>query len=818
MWLYRGKLQRRAQLPEFVAKLNEQVQVDLNQELPIRTILQALYQLGKRLVEDPLFFTEALTRQGLAEEQIQETIQEAVGILNQEALMKKIQRELGGIPGEIEHINEEQKILEGWLPVGVLGHVTSSNDPLIGFLSLVEGLITGNINLVKTSVDNYEIPLLLCQALLEIEPLLASRIYLFPIPSAEQTLLGKIFACCDKIAVWGSEKAVSGVKDLAPVGVEVVSWGHRISFAYFTPAGKNTEAMKALAKEVCLNEQQACSAPQVVYFETADRKELMAFAKELAAIFEGFSPNYPQGKLSIAEQAELTTQVEVAKLAEIMGDQNVLEGANYRLFVKFDASLEASPLYRTLIVKPINRQDIISNLRGFRHYLQTVGLSCGQSEIAEISSKLYAAGVTKITNPGQMLMGYTGEPHDGGYALAHYVKKVSLSNQSLPKGLALLAEMKPPQPMNVNTPVLHKEAFGKQESPTANGQLIIKSGGSSGQSVYAYHTYPDAAETYRSTAHAMISAGMRADDRVMNLFYGGELYGGFISMYEAVTRVGATQLPIQAAPDLQFVAKEIKAHKVNVLIGMPTYLIKLFTEAGEQLKATKLEKAFYGGEQFEPALQQQLEKEFGITIHSLTYGCNEIGTIGYVCEYCKNGEHHLHPTKYLEILALDQDEPVPMGETGRIVLTPVNGEATRIKRYELGDLGRFVVEPCPCGRQTPKFELQGRFGDSFKFATNLVSYQKFQQILAEHYDYHDFLQLVIDYYHDKERLLIVAEEYFPDLEATLKREYPEIKETLQYQLGIVTQQLQEYQISSSGKMRRVVDLRVASTLSGTKTC
>ena len=37
MWLYRGKLQRRAQLPEFVAKLNEQVQVDLNQELPIRT-------------------------------------------------------------------------------------------------------------------------------------------------------------------------------------------------------------------------------------------------------------------------------------------------------------------------------------------------------------------------------------------------------------------------------------------------------------------------------------------------------------------------------------------------------------------------------------------------------------------------------------------------------------------------------------------------------------------------------------------------------------------------------------------------------------
>ncbi|REC24223.1 hypothetical protein CF160_16275 [Enterococcus pseudoavium] len=161
-----------------------------------------------------------------------------------------------------------------------------------------------------------------------------------------------------------------------PAGIEIVSWGHRISFAYFTPAGKNSEKLKHLAQEVCLNEQQACSAPQVVYYETQDQAELVAFAEELAASFAEISPRYPQMPLETAEQAEITTQIELAKLAELMGDQKVLVGENYRLLIKFDSQLEASPLYRTLLIKPLQREKIIPELRPFRQYLQTVGLSC----------------------------------------------------------------------------------------------------------------------------------------------------------------------------------------------------------------------------------------------------------------------------------------------------------------------------------------------------------------------------------------------------------------------------------------------------------
>ncbi|MDT2754631.1 acyl-CoA reductase [Enterococcus pseudoavium] len=812
MWMYRGNCCNEDQLPELLAGLSQQVNADLALELPLRPILQALDQLGTRLLQDPLFLMKELANQGMSEEQIQAAKAETAAILDQRALTKKITRELGVLPGELERINEENSVLEGWLPKGVLGHVTSSNDPFIGFLSLVEGLITGNINLVKTSLNSSEIPLLLCQELVRIEPRLASRLYIFPLSSKNKTAMGQLFACCDTIAVWGSENAVKGVKELAPAGIEIVSWGHRISFAYFTPAGKNSEKLKHLAQEVCLNEQQACSAPQVVYYETQDQAELVAFAEELAASFAEILPRYPQMPLETAEQAEITTQIELAKLAELMGDQKVLVGENYRLLIKFDSQLEASPLYRTLLIKPLQREKIIPELRPFRQYLQTVGLSCAPHELAEISTRLYAVGVSKLTDPGKMLTGYIGEPHDGRYALAHYVKRVSLTNQELPTGLALLSEMQQPQKLTIDQAVLSKEAFVELAPQKEAGQLIIKSGGSSGKSVYAYHSYADAEETYRSAAHAMLAAGMNASDTVMNLFYGGELYGGFISMYEAVKSVGATQLPMQAVADLEFVSAEIIKQQANVLIGMPTYLNKLFSEEGERLKKYGgIQKVLYGGEQYDPQLQRHRETTLGISIHSITYGCNEIGTIGYACECCANSEHHLHPSKYLEILAMDKDEAVKPGEVGRLVLTPVNQEATSVKRYEIGDLGRMVLEPCGCGRQTPKFELLGRFGDQFKFATNLVNYQKFQQILATEYAYHGNLQLVVDYHGETERLRIITDQLLPDLSATLEKTYPEIAETLRGNSGLIENgaaSQTRYQLSSSGKIRRVVDQRV----------
>ena len=251
-----------------------------------------------------------------------------------------------------------------------------------------------------------------------------------------------MFALCNAIAVWGSDAATQGVRKLAPNGVKIIEWGNRISFAYFTKKGVSEESLRGLAVDVCVNDQQACSAPQLVYFEAENKEELIEFAGKLFHTLKEVSATFPLHPMSQAEHAELTTQTQLCYLDEIMGEAKLLDGGDCRVFVQFDSELCASPLYRTVIVKAINRNEIIKSLRPFRSYLQSVGLACATDEIASLSALLVAGGVNRITQPGLMMSGYTGEPHDGGFAMTQYVKRVSLINRELPKGCMSLSEMR----------------------------------------------------------------------------------------------------------------------------------------------------------------------------------------------------------------------------------------------------------------------------------------------------------------------------------------------------------------------------------------
>ena len=172
------------------------------------------------------------------------------------------------------------------------------------------------------------------------------------------------------------------------------------------------------------------------------------------------------------------------------------------------------------------------------------------------------------------------------------------------------------------------------------------------------------------------------------------------------------------------------------------------------------------------------------------------------------------PSKYLEILKLDTDEPAPFGEVGRLVWTPINQENTPIKRYEIGDLGRFVKEPCKCGRLAPRFELLGRFGDVFKFATNYVNYKTIKSIFAKKMNYNGWLQVILSY--DKVSVMtICVETEFADSESgaieILKSNYPEINESLTDKTGIVNivkQDKDRFELSlRGGKVRSVIDKR-----------
>ncbi len=803
--------------------VNEWISETLAEGTPdIRRVIKSLDQLGNYLITEEEFLIPELMELGFSRDEALRIKKDALPVLSSEELFKKIKRELGGLPFEISRLSSREDEFEGWMPVGVLGHVTSSNDAMLPFFSSVEGILTGNINVIKPASGAHKIAMAMIEKLCEIDESLCPYFYVFPLSSKDEDLLKAMFSLCNAVAVWGSDAATAGVRKLAPAGVKIVEWGNRISFAYFTKEGLTNEALQGLAEDVCVNDQQACSAPQIVYYEADSKEELNAFAERFMTVLQKVSDTYPLHPMSQAEQAELTTQTQLCYLDEIMGEAKLLDGRGCRIFVNYDNELCASPLFRTVIVKPIERKDLIAVLRPFRSYLQSVGLACGREEIAELSALLLAGGVNRITEPGLMMGGYTGEPHDGVYAMTQYLKRVSLISGNLPKGSMSLSEMEPMKkaPFEEDTPLMKKSDFPQMREISDKGYLLLKSGGSSGKAKYAPHTYDDAEVTYEETARFLIAAGVDPKkDICMNLFYSGGLYGGFISIYEALKKADIIQLPMTAEMDMKYVADEIIANQVNVLMGMPTYLLKLFREQKEALENYGgIETVLYGGEHFDPAQITYLKETFNIKrIGSLVYGCNEIGSMGYACKHCEGSIHHVVASKYLEILKLDKDEPVEDGEIGRLVWTPRDQENIEVKRYEIGDLGRFIKEPCKCGRIAPRFELLGRFGDVFKFATNYINYQKIKSVFGREMGYTGWVQVILSYDTTScmhicvEKDLACSEAEAVDI---LAGHYPEIAEILTDKTGaisVVKQDRTAFELSTGGgKVRSVIDRRMQS--------
>ena len=212
--------------------LEEQITTDLMAGTPdIRRVIGSLDKLGQFLVENETFLLGELMELGLSKEEAIQVKKESLAVLSAEELFKKVKRELGGLPFEITRLSTREEEFEGWMPVGVLGHVTSSNDAMLPFFSSVEGILTGNINVIKTASGAHKVAMTMIEKLCEMDESLCPYFYVFPLSSKDEDLLKAMFSLCNTIAVWGSDAATQGVRKLAPSGVKIVEWGNRISFA-----------------------------------------------------------------------------------------------------------------------------------------------------------------------------------------------------------------------------------------------------------------------------------------------------------------------------------------------------------------------------------------------------------------------------------------------------------------------------------------------------------------------------------------------------------------------------------------------------------
>lgn len=390
------------------------------------TVLNALDALGRELDSGALDF---LIRQ-FAPPGAREELNRIRPQISRRALEARLELELGSLWNSPRPRSFGRTVLQ---PLGVLLHVAPGNMAGLPAFTAAEGLLTGNLNLVKLPREDKGLTLAVFQKLTRLEPGLSPYLYAFDIPSGDTASLRRLAALADGIVTWGGDGAVEAMRALAPPGCKLIEWGHRLSFAYLS----HWEGLdlSGLAGHVIRTGGLLCSSCQVIYLDTDYLSVAEQFCKKFLPVLEKAAAAHYKAPGQAAQAALYAREAALEQITDRSGAGDLnFSGRCCSLTLRRDYELELSHLHGNVLVKRLPREKTLSTLRRQRGRLQTAGLLCPPEEREELTALLARAGVNRITAPEHMSDTFPEEAHDGEYPLRRYVRLVDAEDpaHSLP--------------------------------------------------------------------------------------------------------------------------------------------------------------------------------------------------------------------------------------------------------------------------------------------------------------------------------------------------------------------------------------------------
>lgn len=382
----------------------------LTRELDEETLLLGMRMLG---------IDEALGRYYIARARV---------MFSRDWLENRLRAELGADYGQKRRYRPyggDGEVTEYLAPLGALLHVAAGNVDGLPAFSVLEGLLTGNINILKLPEGDQGVSIALLNELIRIEPLLKDYIYVFDYSSKDQRSLSKLIEAADAVTVWGGDAAVEALRRLVPPHIRLIEWGHKLSFAYITPEGADDEALLTLAQHICRTEQLLCSSCQGLFIDSDSMDEAYRLAERFLPLLERAAREIPRDD-GPGLNAQLGLELYNEELESAYNNSRVLRGEKCSVIVYEDSELTLSLQFRNCWVKRLPRRELIEKLRPFHHHLQSAALLCAEQERQELTSLLCKSGLTRVADGDKLSDSYCGAAHDGEYPLRRYMKVFSV--------------------------------------------------------------------------------------------------------------------------------------------------------------------------------------------------------------------------------------------------------------------------------------------------------------------------------------------------------------------------------------------------------
>lgn len=426
MILFEGKLLQDDKLDEVLERLWEScLSAIINREDIAESVMYACERVATKLRNGQY---DSIVQQLLSKGTItKKQFDEAVSLFDRNNLKLKYDVELERYRREVESdlCAGKTKYVK---PLGILFHIAAGNAEGLPFYSVLEGLLSGNVNILKLPSMDDGLSILLLYEIIKEEPALAPYVCVLDVSSNNMEIMRKVATMADGIVVWGGDAAIQAVRTYAEPNTQIISWGHKLSFAYVTEEVLTNLQMQqelyALARHMCDTKQVLCSSCQGIYIDSNDRQVLEAVGNKYFEILKEVSMNYPKEPIGVRGKLSITLYNE--ELENSLGEKTILRDGGVSVIINTDSKLELAHMFRNCWVKPLLRNDIVRVLKENKGYLQTVGLICKDEDRELLVKELIKAGVVQITHGGNMSEVIPGGTHDGEYPLRRYCKIVEV--------------------------------------------------------------------------------------------------------------------------------------------------------------------------------------------------------------------------------------------------------------------------------------------------------------------------------------------------------------------------------------------------------
>ena len=398
-------------------------------------VIRALDALGRRVAAGEFDARIAALAAGEKAERYKAL---AVRSLSRANVEERVRRELCTSPEPSPERGDSPLRVE-LRPLGTLFHIAAGNMDGLPALSVAEGLLTGNFNILKLPRADDGLTVEILSALCEEEPDIGDFAAVFDTPSSDADAMLKMASLADGIVFWGGQEAERAIRSMAPPGVKLIEWGHRLGFAYVSGDWRSPsfrEDLEGLAEHIASTGQLLCSSAQVVYLDTASMKETEDFAAYFLPMLEEAAARHPASDMG--EAAIRSVRARVSRLEDAVrraekgesdspsADRIRQDGAGCSVTVCRDSALELSPLYGSVLVKRLPEKHLLPVLRRSAGVLQTAGLICDPRDRERLTELLIRSGVNRVTKAAHMSETFPGEAHDGEYPLRRYVRAVNI--------------------------------------------------------------------------------------------------------------------------------------------------------------------------------------------------------------------------------------------------------------------------------------------------------------------------------------------------------------------------------------------------------